>query len=52
MHLSSRVDQRVGDWAEANNVEIAFTPTSSMLMRALTVESTSHVTKPSGVAWT
>jgi len=25
-HLSTRVDSRVGDWAAANNVEIAYTP--------------------------
>ena len=28
-HLSTRVDQRVGDWAAANNVEVACTPTNS-----------------------
>jgi transposase len=28
-HLSTRVDQRVGDWAAANNVEVAYTPTNS-----------------------
>ena len=26
-HLSTRSDTRVGDWAEANNVEFAYTPT-------------------------
>ena len=25
-HLSTRADTRVGDWAEANNVELAYTP--------------------------
>ncbi|HXN58938.1 MAG TPA: IS630 family transposase [Acidimicrobiales bacterium] len=25
-HLSTKVDQRVGDWAQANNVELAYTP--------------------------
>jgi hypothetical protein len=28
-HLSTRRDTRVGDWAKANNVEFAYTPTSS-----------------------
>lgn len=28
-HLSTRVDGRVGAWAAANNVEIAYTPTNS-----------------------
>lgn len=26
-HLSTRTDPRVGDWAKANNVELAYTPT-------------------------
>jgi len=28
-HLSTRKDQRVGEWAAANNVELAYTPTYS-----------------------
>jgi hypothetical protein len=28
-HLSTRRDRRVGIWAQANNVEIAYTPTNS-----------------------
>ncbi|MCW2886142.1 MAG: hypothetical protein QOE54_4875 [Streptosporangiaceae bacterium] len=28
-HLTIKVDQRVGEWAQANNVEIAYTPTNS-----------------------
>ena len=28
-HLSTKVDQRVGEWAAANNVELAYTPTYS-----------------------
>jgi transposase len=28
-HLSTRVDERVGDWAEANNVELAYVPTDA-----------------------
>jgi transposase len=28
-HLSTKTDRRVGEWAEANNVELAYTPTYS-----------------------
>ncbi|MDX6433191.1 MAG: hypothetical protein QOE54_5557 [Streptosporangiaceae bacterium] len=28
-HLTTKKDTRVGDWAQANNVEIAYTPTNS-----------------------
>ena len=28
-HLSTKKDSRAGDWAEASNVEIAYTPTHS-----------------------
>ncbi|MEU5852668.1 transposase [Saccharopolyspora shandongensis] len=28
-HLSTRIDTRVADWAKANKVEIAYTPTNS-----------------------
>ncbi len=28
-HLSTKTDQRVGEWAKANNVELAYTPTYS-----------------------
>jgi DDE superfamily endonuclease len=28
-HLTTKVDTAVGDWAAANNVEIAYTPTNS-----------------------
>lgn len=28
-HLTTKKDRRVGDWAAANNVEIAYTPTNS-----------------------
>ena len=39
-HLSTKADQRVGQWAEANNVEIAYTPTnSSWLNRIVRHES-------------
>jgi hypothetical protein len=26
-HLTTKADRRVGDWAAANNVELAYTPT-------------------------
>ena len=28
-HLSTKKDQRVGDWAKANNVELAYVPTNA-----------------------
>jgi hypothetical protein len=28
-HLSTKVDQRVGEWAQANNVEMAYVPTDA-----------------------
>ncbi|WTO41200.1 hypothetical protein OG399_43435 [Streptomyces achromogenes] len=28
-HLTTKKDSRVGDWASANNVELAYTPTNS-----------------------
>jgi transposase len=28
-HLSTKRDARVGDWAEANNVELAYVPTNA-----------------------
>ena len=28
-HLSTKKDQRVGEWAEANNVELAYVPTNA-----------------------
>ena len=28
-HLSTKVDPRVGDWADANNVELAYIPTNT-----------------------
>ena len=30
-HLSTRKDQRVGEWAAANNVELAYVPTNASL---------------------
>ena len=39
-HLSTKVDQRVGQWAEANNVEIAYTPTNSSWLNRLEAQFT------------
>jgi transposase len=51
-HLSTRVDSRVGDWAEANNVELAYVPTNAswlnrieaqfQAMRYFTLDGTDH----------
>ncbi len=51
-HLSTKVDTRVGDWARANNVEIAYTPTNSswlnrieaqfQALRYFTLDGTDH----------
>jgi transposase len=30
-HLSTKVDQRVGEWAAANNVELAYVPTNALM---------------------
>ena len=52
-HLTTRKDKRVGDWAAASNVEIAYTPTNSSWMnriecqftalREFTLNGTDHV---------
>ena len=34
-HLSTKVDSRVGDWAEANNVELAYVPTNASWMNRI-----------------
>jgi transposase len=39
-HLTTRVDQRVGEWAEANNVEIAYTPTNSSWLNRIEAQFT------------
>jgi len=39
-HLSTRVDQRVSEWAEANNVEIAYTPTNSSWLNRIEAQFT------------
>jgi hypothetical protein len=36
-HLSTRVDQRVGDWAAASNAEVACTPTNSSWLNRIPV---------------
>lgn len=39
-HLTTKVDQRVGEWAEANNVEIAYTPTNSSWLNRIEAQFT------------
>jgi transposase len=39
-HLSTRTDNRVGDWAEASNVEIAYTPTNSSWLNRIEAQFT------------
>lgn len=39
-HLSTRVDARVCDWAQANNVEIAYTPTNSSWINRIEAQFT------------
>jgi transposase len=34
-HLSTKADTRVGDWAEANNVELAYVPTNASWMNRI-----------------
>lgn len=51
-HLTTKVDHSVGDWAAANNVEIAYTPTNSSwlnrieapftALRYFTLDGTDH----------
>ena len=51
-HLSTNVDSRVGDWAEANNVELAYVPTDASwlnriechfaALRYFTLDGTDH----------
>lgn len=53
-HLSTKKDCRVGEWAEANNVELAYTPTYSswlnrieaqfQALRYFTLDGTDHAT--------
>jgi transposase len=39
-HLSTRKDRRVGDWAKASNVEIAYTPTNSSWLNRIEAQFT------------
>ncbi len=39
-HLSTRTDQRVGEWAEANNVELAYTPHYSSWLNRIEAQFT------------
>jgi transposase len=39
-HLTIRVDQSVSEWAEANNVEIAYTPTNSSWLNRIEAQFT------------
>jgi transposase len=39
-HLSTRKDTRVGTWATANNVEIAYTPTNSSWLNRIEAQFT------------
>ena len=51
-HLSTKVDSRVGDWAQANNVELAYVPTNAswlnrieaqfQALRYFTLDGTDH----------
>ena len=51
-HLSTKIDSRVGDWAEANNVELAYVPTNAswlnrieaqfQALRYFTLDGTDH----------
>jgi hypothetical protein len=45
-HLSTRVDQRVGDWAAATSVEVAYTPTNSSCSTASKPSSPRCATSP------
>jgi transposase len=39
-HLTTKKDKRVGEWAEANNVEIAYTPTNSSWLNRIEAQFT------------
>ena len=40
-HLSTKKDQRVGDWAKANNVELAYVPTNASFLSRIECHFTS-----------
>jgi transposase len=46
-HLITKADTSVGDWAEANNVEIAYTPTNSSWLNESRPSSPPCATSPS-----
>jgi transposase len=39
-HLTTKKDSRVGDWAAANNVEFAYTPTNSSWLNRIEAQFT------------
>ncbi|HEX4815142.1 MAG TPA: IS630 family transposase [Nonomuraea sp.] len=39
-HLTTKKDKRVGEWAEANNVEVAYTPTNSSYLNRIEAQFT------------
>ncbi len=39
-HLTTKKDNRVGQWAEASNVEIAYTPTNSSYLNRIEAQFT------------
>jgi transposase len=39
-HLTTKRDRRVGEWAQANNVEIAYTPTNSSWLNRIEAQFT------------
>jgi len=39
-HLTTKKDTRVGDWAAANNVEFAYTPTNSSWLNRIEAQFT------------
>ena len=46
-HLSTNKDQRVGDWAAANNVELAYVPTNASWLTGSSASSPPCATSPS-----
>ena len=39
-HLSTKVDQRVGEWAMTNNVELAYVPTNASWLNRIECQFT------------
>jgi transposase len=46
-HLSTKKDQRVGEWAAANNVELAYTPFYSSWLNRIEAQFKRCATSPS-----